>query len=155
MADTERNWGAEPERAPKLAEGDVLMYCEHGRILYRRPEDRTNRQGTDCRSHWFRVVKNGGMFTLLVRHGGGEERVNLGYDYRNFPAILDPLDSDARYWLLWIILDVHQKAERDESARAARRYQQAFVEGRLRKRKQRGSDSVKVWIDPARAGATC
>ena len=137
-------WHLDPRRAPTLQDGDELLYCEPGRIV-----TRASGSGTDCRSHWFRIVKNGGMYSLLVQHGGGEQRVRLGYEYRNPRAIFDPLPSDARYWLMWILLEVHNAAQRAASAMAAQTYKQAFADGRLKKRKQRGQDAVKVWIESA------
>lgn len=136
----------DPLRAPALAEGDEMIYCEHGRILYRTPEKKPG-DGVDCRSHWFRVVKNGGMYSLLVRHGGGDERVRLGYAYKQPETIFGPLESDARYWLMHILLDVHHNAERAAAASTASAYKAAFVDGRLKKRKLRGQAAVKVWID--------
>lgn len=143
---TETAWELDPRRAPTLAEGEELVYCEHGRIIYRTPE-KIPGQGTDCRSHWFRVVRRSGAYFLLVHHGVGEERVSLGYSYRNFTAMFDPLNSDARFWLFWTILDVHHNAQRAARDQAATEYKQAFVDGRLKKRKMPGRPDTKVWIE--------
>lgn len=140
------NYELEAWRAPTLAEGDELLFCEHGRIVYR-DEERLPGRGTDCRSHWFRIVKNGGRFALLVKHGGGEQRVELGYNYRNQAAIFGSLPTDARYWLMWILLEVHNDAARAAVANTSETYKQAFADGRLKKRKNRGQASCKVWIE--------
>jgi hypothetical protein len=142
------NYELEPWRAPTLKEGDELVYCEHGRIVYRTPEKKPG-SGTDCRSHWFRIVRNGGSYALLVKHGGGEQRVELGYNYRQQDAIFGPLSSDARFWLMWIILEVHNNAGQAATQKTASVYKSAFVSGTLKKRKVRGQQAVKVWIERA------
>ena len=143
----EPRWELEPERAPKLMNGDELIYCEHGRIIYGSPERKAG-EGTDCRSHWFRIVKNMGCWFLLVHHGAGEERVRLGYGYRNYPAMFDPLTSDARFWLMWQLLEIYHGGHITGVEETAQRYTTAFVEGRLKKRKLPKQEHVKVWIEP-------
>ena len=72
---SKQGYETEPWRAPAVQADETLLYCEHGRILHR-----TGPNGVDYRSHWFRIVKqtDGGKFLLLVKHGGGEERIELG-----------------------------------------------------------------------------
>lgn len=140
------NWHLNPLRAPTLADGDELIYDEPGRVLPAANGD-TIRAGTDCRSHWFRIVRNVGAYALLVHHGAGEERINLGGGYRQQAQFLAPLESDARYRLMWTLLDVHKQAERAATDATAMRYKQAFADGTLKKRKQRNSHAVKVWIE--------
>lgn len=144
----ERNWGAEAWRQPTLAPGDTMVFSECGRVIYR--EERGQRQGTDCRSHWFCLVRQKfGGYALLVKHGGGEERVNLGYDYKMAPiaAGMALMDSDARYWLLHQFLDVH----RDAASATESKYRTAFVNGTLKKKVVKGGTSryrqYRVWIE--------
>jgi hypothetical protein len=141
MASTaERNWGAEEWRQPVAQDTDTVLYSECGRIL----------NNVDFRSHSFKLVKHGGLgYSLLVRHGAGDERVFLGFAYRGIEAIFKSLDSDSRYLLLNTLLNVKHDAERAARENTAKEYRQAFVDGRLKKRKQRGQGSVKVWIEPA------
>jgi len=134
---TEKNWGAEEWRQPKEHDGDTVLYSECGRVLDR----------VDYRSHWFKLV-NGqyGGYALLVKHGGGEERVQLGYNKR-IAAPFFNMDSDARYLLLYQFLSIYHDAKRAAEDATAKLYRTAFAEDRLKKRKQRGQDAVKVWIE--------
>jgi hypothetical protein len=51
---------------PELADGDVLLCDEPGRC-----------GGLDSHCHHYRVVQHYGSVELLVRHGGGQERIRL------------------------------------------------------------------------------
>lgn len=85
----ERNWGAEPERAPTPADGETIVFSEYGRIMDR----------TDYRSHWFMLVrgKHGGFY-LLVKHGAGQERFQVAWNKR-IASALEMLPSDDRYFM--------------------------------------------------------
>lgn len=133
-----RNWGAEPERQPVPEEDDTVLYSECGRIL----------NHVDCRSHSFKLVKNHGQFFVLVRHGGGDERISLGYSYRQIDAIFAPLESDLRYWLLHSFMDLYHDTKRAAIDQTADKFRKAFVDGRLKKRKLPAQGAVKVWIEP-------
>ncbi len=134
----ERNWGAEPWRAPSLYAGDSLILDECGRVL-----------GNTCyRSHYFRMVKNGNFNFILVKHGAGEERHQVGYSNRLGQALVK-LDSDARYFMLHTLYTAIKDAKRAASMDTAREYTTAFVEGRLKKRKLPAQHRVRVWIEGA------
>lgn len=132
------NWHLDPRRAPTLAEDDTLLVDEPGRIM----------RNTDFRSHWFRLVKpRYGNYTLLVHHGGGEERVAIDYSPQLCDALL-PLSSDDRYYLLHTLLKLHHASRDAGVEQTTQRYRKAFAEGRLKKRKLPGRDAVKIWIEP-------
>lgn len=128
--------GVYPVNPPEPAIGDVLLYDEPGRC-----------GGLDSHSHHVRLVKSHGRLILLVRHGGGDERINLGcvsqISLRD--EVLSAMDSNARYWLLKTIYSVHREAtsEARESERA--KWLKAAAEKRIKTRKL--GDKVKVWID--------
>lgn len=135
--------GVRPVDPPALADGDELLFDEPGRC-----------GGMDSHCHHYRLVKNYG-FALLVRHGGGDERVRLslprgtgldGPEWR--------MSSDTRYWMLNAMYHAHSEGRRSGRDATARTYADAFVDGRLKKRKQRGGHSVKVWIEPAALAST-
>jgi hypothetical protein len=133
----EKNWGDDPRRAPELLEGDQLIYSECGRVLH----------NTCYRSHYFRLVrKYGGMWILLVRHGGGDERICLNYAKHALES-LALLDSDSRYLMLHLLHETYGAGKRYGADLEAARYQKAFVDGKLKKRKIRGQSAVKVWIE--------
>jgi len=146
----EREW-----RAPAVDEDDEIVFDEPGRVL---PPSKAQCQiggimqhGTDCRSHYFRVTrpdpnKFSGKFRLWVQHGSGTESWDLDYDRRTVEALRE-LDSDSRYRILWVIMYAHKTSFEAGAYQAADRYRTAFVEGRLKKRKVRGSEACKVWIE--------
>lgn len=148
MENEETNWGAEAWRAPTLAEGDTLLYSECGRIIKAGTYGHGN-NGIDYRSHYFTVVKsaNLGGCWLLVKHGSGGERIKLDYSASRAAQFFEPLDSNARYLLMHMLFNLHKHAGQAATDATAREYQQAFASGMLKKRKQRGGDSVKVWIE--------
>lgn len=139
--------GVHPANPPALKEGDTLVYDEPGRC-----------GGLDCHSHHFRVVKgeHGSRHYLLVRHGGGDERIELvsswgclvGAMGRAEVDHLAPLDSNGRYWLLHTIYSVHRDAARTARQRTAAEWMQAAATKRIKTRKTRGYHSVRVWIEP-------
>ena len=144
---TDENWGAEAWRAPDLDEGDTLLFDECGRVL-RYSNDRE----VDCRSHYFRVVRaKYGRTFLLVKHGGGQERVGLFLAQAVLLEGIGAMTSDQRYLLLHTMLNIAHDAARQAGTQAANRYCTAFVEGRLKKRKRPGQESYKVWIEGERA----
>jgi hypothetical protein len=141
------NWGAEAWRQPTLLLGDVEIFAEHGRIL-----DGGTGRGVDCRSHSFKLVKETfGPYRLCVKHGGGEERFQIDYCDRTV-HVMRALTSDERYWLMHTILTIRTETARAASEQTARRYQKAFAEGRLKKRKKPNQPHVRVWIDDLPVG---
>lgn len=141
MQDPQTPWHLRPSNAPALAEDDTIVFDEPGRIIRRKPEGNYD---VDCRSHWFRLVKNFGGWFLLVRHGAGDERIRLGY--RMDDTLLELLPSDARYRLLWQIMETYHDGVAHGTSATESQYRLAFVDGRLKKRKVK--DGFKVWIEP-------
>lgn len=135
----------DPWRAPALAEGDNLLFDEPGRC-----KPMVNGTGsTDYHSHHFRLVQNRSLYVLLVKHGGGEERIGLGYPFTRIAELFSLLpDSDARYLMLHALYNAHREAERDGRDSERARWSLAAAERRIRVRKVRGQDKVKVSIEP-------
>lgn len=140
----ERNYGADPWREPKTDEDDTVIFSEHGRVLDK----------TDYRSHWFMLVKvQIGGYNLLVHHGGGQERILLGYMCffnKGYPRIIDAMkvmDTDDRYLLLHSFYDIAKDARRAERAKVTNELTSAFVDGRLKKRNIRGQSAYKVTVE--------
>ncbi|MBB4200602.1 hypothetical protein GGD83_004431 [Rhodoblastus sphagnicola] len=144
------NHGREAWRQPPMADDDELLFHEPGRIL---PSVHEGVSGTDCRSHSFKIVKpRVGNYALIVQHGSGIERVDLGYSRRTVNAF-EQMDSDTRFRLMWSILDIHTNAKREAAEATAKTFREAFVQGRLKKRHLPARGTTKVWIEPAHAGA--
>lgn len=124
--------------APDMAEGDALLFDEPGRII-----QHTN-YAVDYTSHYFRVVKGDYGPRLLVRNGLGDKALRID---KALVAAVSGLDSDARYLALYALADLVRK-EREAGYDAARKeYQQAFVDGKLKKRKVRGQNVFRVSIE--------
>jgi hypothetical protein len=124
-----------PANPPALSEGDVLVYDEPGRC-----------GGLDCHSHHFRLVRNGGMYRLLVRHGGrDDERVEIP---RFAVEPLAPLDTNARYWLLHALYSVQRDSADRASDKTRGRWMQAFLEKRIKARRKNGRRWAEI-VQPA------
>jgi hypothetical protein len=129
-------------RAPPLGEGDVLVYDEPGRC-----KPLVNGTGsTDYHSHHFRLVECRRSYALLVRHGAGDERIDLGGRHTRLGELLAPMDSDARFLMLHALFSAHTDAYRSGRAAERTRWMGAAAERRIRTRKMPGREVVKVWI---------
>jgi hypothetical protein len=115
-------------RRPTIQKDERIVFDEHGRSL----------SNIDYKSHWFVVVEaRYGGYWLLVKHGGGEERISLGYQYKLSGIVaLEKLSSDERYLALYVMLDIHHHAADEARAQTAHRYQLAFLEKRLKRHKR-------------------
>lgn len=128
--------GIYPVNAPELQPGDRLLRDEPGRC-----------GGSDSHSFHYRLVMSeGGSLNLLVRHGGGDERVHLS---RTTEKTLLELDSNACYWMMGAIYHAYSDGQSNGRSETARRWHQAAREKRIKTRKVRGSSTVRVWIDRA------
>lgn len=125
---------------PALADSDVLLFDEPGRC-----------GGLDSHSHHYRVVKHGcGSVSLLVRHGGGDERFRL-FPHRDLPKFLEAMDSNTRYWMLAAIGSAHRDGASEAKSQANATWRRAAAEKRIKTRKQPKSGAVKVWIEDSPA----
>ena len=129
--------GVKPVNPPDLAETDKLLFDEPGRC-----------GGMDSHSHHYRVVlAQWGGLALLVRHGGGDERIELGGHKDGMVSALTALDSNQRYWILSRMYNAQHYAAMAATDREGARWRQAAAEKRVKTRKMPGRDQVKVWIE--------
>lgn len=129
-----------PPNPPDLLDGDTLLFDEPGRC-----------GGLDAHAYHFRVVRDKpGVFALLVRHGGGSERFSLGSTTMAIDA-LKTLTSTGRFWLLMRLYHVQSDAVHDAVAACNLAWRKAAAEGRIKARKVRNSERVKVWIEEPEA----
>lgn len=126
--------GIYPVNPPDLQATDELLYDEPGRC-----------GGLDSHSHHLRVVRGRHSYALLIRHGGGDERIDFGSTRMAIDA-LDPLDSNARYWLLLRLYHAQQNAVRAAVDACNAKWRTAAAEKRIKTRKLR--TGVKVWVEP-------
>lgn len=106
--------------------------------------------GQDSHCHHYRVVGSatGASFpSLLVRHGGGDEEIRLS-NGKAVLAALAALDSNGRYWLLNALYHAQADARRAARDMEAATWRKAAAEGRIKVRKVRGSDRVRVEVLP-------
>ena len=123
---------------PAIEDGDELLYDEAGRC-----------GRLDCHSHHFRLVKRQyGGHALLVRHGGGDQRMNLDCVAALTIPSLAAMDSNTRYWFLHAFYSIHTEAERTARDSRDSMWRQAAAEKRIKTRKYRGSNRVRVTIEP-------
>ncbi len=123
---------------PILNDGDELLYDEAGRC-----------GGIDAHSHHFQLVKSRhGDIKLLVCHGGGEERIDLGCTARLALPCFVSLDTNARFWLLHSLYSTHRDGAAGGAAREDLHWRRAAAEKRIRTRKMPRRGAVKVWIEP-------
>lgn len=125
-----------PPMPPMLDEGDEMLFDGPGRC-----------GGLDAHCHHFRIVReNGVRLVLLVRNGSGEHRLELPHSF-GLSGSIDALDSDGLFWLLMSMDEVASKVRRDATEKTDRKWIQAAAEKRIKTRKRRGTDFVKVWIE--------
>jgi hypothetical protein len=124
--------GVRPVDPPSLNDNDQLLRDEPGRC-----------GGLDSHSHHYCLVKSYGSLVLLVRHGGGDERLHLSGP---LATVLDHLDSTDCYWALNAIYHAYSDGKRSGSETTANYWRKAAVEKRIKTRKERGSNNVRVWI---------
>ena len=115
-------------RRPTVLDGNTVVFDEHGRSC----------NNVDFKSHWFLLVKQqDGGYALLVKHGGGEERIPLGFAHTITGLLAcDSLTSDQRYLMMYLLFSTHKEAARQAEAKTASYYQVAFIEKRLKKTKR-------------------
>lgn len=91
--------------------------------------------------------------TLYVRHGAGWESLPVRHMIATaLKSLLDAGDTRAAFFLCWEVFEQVRNAYGAGSGATAREYQKAFVDGRLKKRKTRGHDATRVWIEPEAGG---
>lgn len=92
---------------------------------------------------------------LWVEHGAGVE--SLEPDCHLVRALRDMLGAGmtaAAFHLCWHAFEATRAAAVNERTFCKQELFKAFVEGRLKKRKQRGSGAYKVWVEEEREPAS-
>jgi len=128
-----------PPNPPALRDGETLFYDEPGRCG----------GGTDSHAYHFRVTVERGRIWLLVRHGGGDERMEFGWA-KSMPD-LTRLDSYDRYFLLAAAFHGMKNAVQYAVDTEREDWREAAAEKRIKTRKLPGRGVTKVWIEPKAA----
>lgn len=130
-----KSLGVYPVSAPETDEKDTVLFDEPGRC-----------GGVDSHSHHYRIVTRYGSLALLVRHGGGTVAIQHLSNAKALREIMESLDSNGRYWIMNAIYHAQSNAAREAKERESGKWQTAAAEKRIKTRKYRGSDVVRVWI---------
>ena len=131
--------GTYPPNPPEVEDGDEILYDLPGRC-----------GGIDSHSYHYRLVKQYGNVQLLVKHGGGQEKIP---HLSNAERVVDALsllgpNEDLRYWLLNALYHAQADAGRKARAETNLYWQQAAAEKRIRVRKVRGWNTYQVTVAP-------
>ena len=121
---------------PPDADGAEIIFDEPGRC-----------GGIDSHSYHFRLIKEHGAISLLVRHGAGDEKIEYISNSRAFVSALNNLDSDGRYWVMLAMFHAQKDAARNAKAIESVNWSRAAAEKRIKTRKMRKNGHVKVWIE--------
>lgn len=127
--------GVHPVNAPDTKESDKLLYDLPGRC-----------GGLDSHSYHYRIVRNAGIY-LLVRHGGGDERIYLSSVIEN--VFLSMGSETDIYWTANTIYHAHANGARDARNAEATKWTTACAEKRVSIRRTRGFAHVSIESSPA------
>lgn len=127
-----------PVNPPKIENSDEIIFDEAGRC-----------GGIDSHSYHYRLIKSHlDGISLLVRHGGGDEKISFLSNSKMLVNVLKSLDSNGRYWILNAIyraqLSASSKARKEEEEI----WRTALAEKRVKTRKIRNQEAIKIWIVP-------
>lgn len=117
---------------PSLENHDTLIRDEPGRC-----------GGIDSHCHHYRLVKSFSSLILLVRNGTGDHRLRLSGPLE---SVLARLDSTDCYWVLNAIYHAYSDGRQSGSEQTTATWRKAAAEKRIKTRKERGADRVRVWI---------
>jgi hypothetical protein len=95
------------------------------------------------------VTEGCAKVSLLVRHGGGQESIYLRTPGRYLRDLIPTLPAQDAFMLLFTVREAFQAGKQQGINQTADEFKQAFIEGRLKKRKLRGQNRVKIWIETA------
>lgn len=125
-----------PPDPPPLDPDDEVLYDEPGRC-----------GGIDSHSHHLIVVKRFGQAYLLFRHGGGVGRIDLHSMYKmSLERTLAAMDTNTRYWTLLTVYHAWNDGLRKGHSDESNRWESAFLEKRLKRRRRQGR--VSVYFEP-------
>lgn len=130
-----------PLNPPELLNNDQLLFDEPGRCF----------NGLDSHSHHYRLVKNNGIFYILVRNGLGDYRVDLDSSSRTvWIETFEKNDSDNRYLIMQSIYNLYYRSVSLTEMKCNQKWAKAYTEKRIKIRRKKGLRTVYI-IDPVLA----
>jgi len=116
----------------------IVVFEQKGRVI----------NGTDFSSFTLKIVKDFNSYVLKVSHGGGTEKFHLFFDrYEPVIQALKTMDADTSFLTVFAFYDLCKSNFEKGFNVAESTYQRAAAEGRLKTRKVRGENRVKVWVE--------
>ena len=131
------SWNGEPVHVcpvnpPTLSEHESLVYDAPGRC-----------GEIDAHCHHFRiVVDTGARLSVLVRHGGGQERFDLPRR-AGLPSV-HSMTSDEGYWFLHALYGIYKEATTKARDEERHRWVMAAFDKRIKIRKRGGISRVEI-----------
>jgi hypothetical protein len=120
--------------------GNNILLEEKGRVIGE----------VDYNSFTLKLVRDMGFYHLYVIHGAGEEKISLIHVKEQVIKTILNMEPDTRFLTLFAFYDIAKNEFQKGFNEAEVTYQRAAAEGRLKTRKVRGENRVKVWVeDPA------
>lgn len=120
--------------------GNNILLEEKGRVIGE----------VDYNSFTLKLVRDMGFHYLYVTHGAGEEKIPLIHVREQVIENILNMEPDTRFLTLFAFYDIAKSEFQKGFNKAEITYQRAAAEGRLKTRKVRGENRVRVWVeDPA------
>lgn len=123
---------------PATQEDEIVLFDEPGRC-----------GGMDAHSHHYQVIKWLSSYHLVVQHGGGRESFRLSTT-KHFLSMLESLDTNTRYWLLHALYHAYSDGEKRGQENTSSYWRSAAAEKRIKVKKLRNQNLVKVLVEPPR-----
>ena len=98
----------------------------------------------DSHSHHVALISNGGLLSVICRHGGGEFRYSIPEYRSQIINMLARMTSDERYWFLLSIWEGMDHAAKEARIDTSREWQRAAIEKRIRVRSRKGMRRAEV-----------
>lgn len=117
--------------------GNNVLLEEKGRVIGE----------VDYNCYTLKLVRDMGFHHLYVTHGAGEEKISLIHVKEQVIKNILNMDPDTRFLTLFAFYDIAKSEFQKGFNKAEVIYQRAAAEGRLKTRKVRGENRVRVWVE--------
>lgn len=117
--------------------GDNVLLEEKGRVIGE----------VDYNCYTLKLVRDMGAHYLYVTHGAGEEKISLIHVKEQVIKTILNMEPDTRFLTLFAFYDIAKSEFQKGFNKAEITYQRAAAEGRLKTRKVRGENRVRVWVE--------
>ena len=98
----------------------------------------------DSHSHHVALISNGGLLSVVCRHGGGEVRYSIPEHRVQLVDMLARMTSDERYWFLLSLWNCADDAAQNARDKTTQYWGLAAIEKRIRVRRRKGMRRAEV-----------